>query len=852
MRRTSDYRNAWFASWPWAVVFLAAVIGLGALNYFLLVPLKQRALDSESVQLEHVADLIDSSVTALFREIEGALHEIEAYGASHPLGDGDDYLRMETQSITAIAAIAVRDAEGKIVRSSSSKPIEIDDGAPAFFARSKHVDAFARGDTGSVYYSRAMRSGNRTVIWVSQPDFHANGSLRQIISAAVDTHHIADRLMPVAKVHDDANTLVGRDLRVVARNPWIAELIGVSVADYPLYEALTATHKLGVSLQYENPLTKTKRIGMAQWLPNRQFIVSVSRPLDAVLASWWHSALIGGLGSLAVLSLVGLMWWITARETARQRTINEALRDSERRFRLLVDGVTDYAIYLLDPEGRVANWNQGAERINGYSAEEIVGEHISEFYSPMDRSADVAGRNLEQAKNWGRHESEGWRVRKDGKRFWANTILQAIRGDHGELLGFAEITRDTTERKKILNELHAAKVKAERAAVAKSDFLANMSHEIRTPLTGIMGYSRLALEYGHMSNTVRSYVERAYDASGALRIIIDDILDFSKLEAGELRFEVAPFALHALINSCTSIVRLMAEEKGLELKVKIDAGVPEWVLGDPGRLRQVLLNLLNNAIKFTPNGHVELRLECASSGDAAVRLRFAVVDTGIGISEADQEKLFIRFSQADSSVARKYGGTGLGLAISKRIVEAMGGEVGLDSKRAVGSTFWFTVTLPIAEAPAEEVEKSKSHSKRHLHILMADDLEMNRELVKLLLNHAGHDVTVARDGAEAIKLARTHRYDLIFLDIRMPGMDGIEAVRRIRKLSAEHGDIPIVALTADVSPTRIVRYKQAGFTDHIPKPIDADELLHFVDRWAARLDDDLPAAPCESANSAAV
>jgi PAS domain S-box-containing protein len=535
-------------------------------------------------------------------------------------------------------------------------------------------------------------------------------------------------------------------------------------------------------------------------------------------------------GLLAVLCLIGSMWWIAARNAERQRDVTQALRESERRFRLFINGVTDYAIYMLDPEGRVTQWNCGAERIEGYSEKEIVGHSFKCFYTEADRINGLPDYVLEQARKWGRHESEGWRVRKDGRRFWANVVLEAIRDEYGELMGFAKITRDATERRKMLRDLRAEKQRAERAAAAKSEFLANMSHEIRTPLNGILGYARLALENDGVSEKARTYLKRVMEASNVLRVVIDDILDFSRIEAGELGFELKPFSTREFVDNCVGIIEPMADEKKLELRAEIDRNVPDWVWGDASRLRQVLLNLLNNAVKFTQHGHVEVTLERASSA-VGEGLRFAVSDTGIGVPAEKIGKLFSRFSQADSSMSRKYGGSGLGLAICKRIVDAMGGAIGVESTEGAGSTFWFKVPLRAAEKPAEEPARAASPSRK-LDILVVDDLDMNRDLVKLVLENAGHSVTTANDGAEAIERAKAKPYDLILMDIQMPGIDGVEATGRIRALGGRHRSVPIIALTANVMPEQVRSYKKAGLTDHIGKPITFERLLGVVERFA--------------------
>jgi signal transduction histidine kinase/ActR/RegA family two-component response regulator len=417
-------------------------------------------------------------------------------------------------------------------------------------------------------------------------------------------------------------------------------------------------------------------------------------------------------------------------------------------------------------------------------------------------------------------------------------VLEAIRDEQGELLGFAKITRDATERKKMLKDLKAEKRRAERAAAAKSEFLANMSHEIRTPLNSILGYARLAHENDGVSEKTRTYLKRVIEASRALRVVIDDILDFSRIEAGELWFESKPFSTRELVDSCVGIIQPMADEKKLALTAEIDPEVPVWVLGDTSRLRQVLLNLLNNAVKFTKQGHVEFKLDPMLAAAGEEGLRVAVSDSGIGIPPEKIDKLFLRFSQADSSTSRKYGGSGLGLAICKRIVDAMGGTIGVESTEGVGSTFWFEVPLRAAEKPAQEPAQSLQTTSRKLDILMVDDLDMNRDLVKLVLENAGHSVSAARNGLEAIESAKAKPYDLILMDIQMPGIDGVEATRRIRALGARCRSVPIVALTANVMHEQVQSYKKAGLTDHIGKPIEFEHLLGVVERFAKRLENE--------------
>jgi signal transduction histidine kinase/ActR/RegA family two-component response regulator len=401
--------------------------------------------------------------------------------------------------------------------------------------------------------------------------------------------------------------------------------------------------------------------------------------------------------------------------------------------------------------------------------------------------------------------------------------------------------------------LQAETARAGELARIKGDFVANMSHEIRTPLNGIIGYSGLALEDPVLAGATRRHIERVLEASNALRVIIDDILDFSKLEAGALKLNPIPFTIAELAESCLSIVEPAAVAKGLERACRIDGTVPGPVLGDGLRLRQVLLNLLNNAIKFTERGSVNLTVRCRPGRDGRLNILFAVTDTGIGISDEQRDRLFQRFSQADSSISRRFGGTGLGLAISKRIIETMGGRLGVESEPGRGSTFWFELDLPVATearqalAPAAQAAATAAS----LHILVTDDHEMNRDLARVILEKAGHRVDVAEDGATAVRKARETAYDLVLMDIQMPGMDGLEATRQIRASGPLAAALPIIAMTANVMPEQIARYTEAGMDAHIGKPIERKQLLERIAKWGRRTAGSEPSASVEPPSPAA-
>ncbi|MCJ2116382.1 ATP-binding protein [Methylobacterium sp. J-001] len=436
-------------------------------------------------------------------------------------------------------------------------------------------------------------------------------------------------------------------------------------------------------------------------------------------------------------------------------------------------------------------------------------------------------------------------------------------GPEGQPQRMVGLHLDITDRKaaeaalrEATRDAEAARAEAERASAAKSEFLAAMSHEIRTPLNGILGYADLLLHESAIQDEDRRRLELIHSSGAALLTVVNDILDFSKIEAGELTLDPVGFPLVAIVDSTVSIVRGSALRSGLRIDAQIDPALPSVVVGDPGRLRQVLLNLLNNAVKFTPEGSVTVTVQregegVAPDGGPGDVVRFAVTDTGIGIAPAQQERLFKRFSQVDGSISRRFGGTGLGLAISRHLVTLMGGEIGLESREGEGSTFWFRLVLPRSTEAIDALRLGTAPSPPPpakaarvvpagppLRLLLVEDVPLNQELACAVLESQGYTVEVAGDGGEAIaavglSVAEGRPYDLVLMDVQMPGVDGLTATRRIRALAPPACDVPIVAMTANVLPDQVAELREAGMDDHVGKPFRRADLFATISRWTA-------------------
>jgi PAS domain S-box-containing protein len=502
------------------------------------------------------------------------------------------------------------------------------------------------------------------------------------------------------------------------------------------------------------------------------------------------------------------------------------------------------AIISQTADGNIRVWNHSAEKIFGYTAEEAVGRPF-DLTVPgelVDEEQDVMDR-IWRGEVVGRYET--LRKRKDGRIINIAVAIAAIRDVNGNITGISKVEREITEQKKFEKELMAARRNAERekqaaedAMRAKQQFLASMSHEIRTPLNAIIGFTRLLLK-STLEEKQREYLNAIRISGDALMALVNDILDLAKVEAGKMIFEKVAFDPRAGIDSMLRLFETSIFKRKLELISAYDPAVPQVVLGDPSRLQQIMLNLVGNAVKFTPQGKITVGMKLLSETDNRTRISFSVTDTGIGIAESDLESIFEDFTQAGGSSARLYGGTGLGLAIVKQLVSALGGTVSVKSQPGSGSCF--TVVLDFEKTtllpePKQDNYRANTENNETFQVLVVEDVALNQLFMKTLLQSFGYDAHIAGNGKVAIEKLRKQKYDLILMDLQMPEMNGYEATSYIR--NEMNLDTPIIALTADVTTADVERCRDVGMNDYLPKPVD-DKLLHSkLQRYAERRQDE--------------
>lgn len=519
------------------------------------------------------------------------------------------------------------------------------------------------------------------------------------------------------------------------------------------------------------------------------------------------------------------------REITERKQAEEALRSSEERFRLLVEGASDFAMIMVDPTGRITTWNDGAQRLLGYSASEAIGQDWGLLFSPEDRSSGAAERMIVEAAESGTSDAERWHLRKDGTRFWGSGVLTALRREDGSVRGFVKVLRDETGRKQSEITLQTSKAAAEEASRTKDEFLAILSHELRTPLSAILLWAKMLSDRpANGDEQLREGLRAIKSSAEAQKELIEDLLDVSRIASGQLRMQMREIDLLPVARDAIEAIAPTAEAKGVKLSADFSSK-RATVRADPNRLRQILWNLLTNAVKFTPaKGRVDVGVRRMNG-----EIEISVSDSGRGIGPEFLPHVFERFRQADPSSTRIQGGMGLGLSIAKQLVELHGGTISAQSPGPNrGATF--VVRLPalgeVERAPAKSLGSQAAATDKPadlsgLSVLLVEDDRETRNAISVLLRNAGMKVAQADSAVAALKSFRRSRPNLIISDIGLPGEDGYAMIRRIRaeEKATGNGSIPAVALTAFARESDRNSAIEAGFQLHVSKPVEPEQIL---------------------------
>ncbi len=837
MEQARDYQIAISA------LLLGVAIVLGALLTFRivrpLVELKRRAvalaaditgqeIDSrEGSEIDSLVTVIDRTTAALSaanREVHKREHEVRLVTDSLPLAvayvDRGLRYRYVNRRFAEWCERPVEDVVGR--------PVPEVIGQALYESVRAEIDAALNGET--IAYEREHRTDQgRVVCYYSRlvPHHDHGGSVlgyyaliediterraaeSQAERARVFMRAIIDAVPSPVFVKDEAHTYI-------ALNDAMCEFIGkprdqlLGKTDYdvfPEHEADIFWAKdqevFDSGTSNENEESFTDAAGVPHWILTRKR----------------GYALPGGKRML-----VGIITDLTER-----RGVEMALRESEAQAsRLaLVASRTQNAVIISDAAGRIEWVNDGFTRLTGYQLSEVVGRVPGHILQNEETDRETVAHIAACVAKGEPFQVEIVNQAKDGRRYWLAIDAQPIHDRNGKLTNFIAIESDITERKQAEEELRQAKVVAEAASRAKSEFVANMSHEIRTPMNGVLGMTELLLD-SDLTERQRRFAQTIRNSGEALLNIINDILDFSKIEAGRMELDCSPFDVRAVVEETAELLAARAHAKGVELACNIASDVPVGVEGDAGRLRQVLTNLIGNAVKFTETGEVVVavkRVDSAGANPELCTLELSVIDTGIGMSEEARTRLFQPFSQADGTTTRRYGGTGLGLAISRQLVELMGGQIALESELGKGSRFWFRLDLRISAALPEDM--AASESLRGLRVLIVEDNPTNAAILQHYTQAWGMKPICVDRAEKALALLHNTTVDLALIDWKLPGMSGPELAHQLREnLLPTQPLVLLTSMTAnDVSSTA----RSAGFNAYLSKPVRRDELLRCLAR----------------------
>ncbi|CCD93728.1 putative Histidine kinase [Bradyrhizobium sp. ORS 375] len=796
---------------------------------------KKNTVNLTSSLLQHAESTFRTADTLL-------VAAVSVLGYRVPDRDGRKRLKTwfidELQRMPQLVSLVIMDETGTLLVSSAAEEGAANYADREFFIyhrdhddRDMRLSAPVRG-----------RTSNQWLIPLTRRFNHPDGSFGGVVVAAVGTQYFQDFYERLDIGQNGAILLASLNGPLLVRRPFADTNVGRDMSHSGIFRELKRA-PVG-TLEITSSTDGVRRFNSYEQGHTYPIVVAVAHDVDQMLAPWWKSTFrrVGEAGAIvAIMILLGTLVWRTTRKLADQAA---ELREARDRFEIAIDAMPD-GLSVFGADQRLVLSNRRVAELYGFEREDYgPGTPLSRFAAlsaergiEFDLTASTDTIRLEEdrivAVRRAATPDGGWvSIHED--------ITERVRA--AEMLDerLAELTQTRNRLEEQRNELiatsealSAAKDAAEAASRAKSDFLAIMSHEIRTPMTGMIGMIGLLADT-RLDHEQKELADIAQLSARNLLTVVNDILDFSKLEAGQVTPEAIDFDLDNVVGSVMALMGAKARDRGLALQASLAEETPRRLRGDPHRISQILLNLVGNALKFTERGSVVITASHEWLSDDQVELSITVTDTGIGIARESQELLFQPFSQADTSVSRRYGGTGLGLAICKRLAEIMGGTIGFDSVEGQGSRFCVTVRCGLASLETVEIAPlapDLPDDNEALEILVAEDNDINRNLIARLLARRGYRADMVDNGRDAVEAVQRKRYDLVLMDMQMPKMDGVTATRMIRDLGNQAADVPVIALTANALANQRALCVAAGMDDFLTKPIRPDRLYEAIAYW---------------------